>query len=98
VSRIRQVTDSVSGDPLINLLAVGDLNDDGHLDLIAKRYNNLKGIDEHSQMVELLGRGDGTFGGPRKLAIDWSGNLELLDWNGDGALGMFCTPAPQAPP
>lgn len=63
-------------------LAVGDVNGDGILDLVAGAV----GIDaENSSLVVLLGNGDGTFGSPLTTAADpWTAPAAIADFNLDG--------------
>jgi hypothetical protein len=74
-------------------VAVGDVDSDGHLDVIAvvRDYQTSKNDKEPPppQVLELLGRGDGTFSSPRKLTIELSDGVSLLDWNGDGILDLL---------
>jgi hypothetical protein len=53
-------------------LASGDLNEDGHLDLVT-----------NSPLAISFGRGDGTFGPPQGLDF-WSSGLAVADVNRDG--------------
>jgi hypothetical protein len=60
-------------------VALGDLNSDGKLDLVATDAFTI------SNVKVLLGRGDGTFGDPVEYATPWGGDsLALVDVNGDG--------------
>ncbi len=67
-----------------HLLGFGDLNNDGHVDLIVEPLSILPG------------RGDGTFGAPRSVdaTLAWSDDPEIVDravvadFNGDGRMDI----------
>jgi hypothetical protein len=71
-------------------LAVGDINGDGKVDLVA-----LGGTaNNYEQIAIALGKGDGTFGAPTTLGIEVlsiggpTEGLALGDFNGDGKLDL----------
>ena len=73
-----------------NLVAVGDLNGDGKLDLAAAAGEV---SPQMSTIAVSLGNGDGTFGSPNLLPIPTSdsfsvGSLSTADINGDGKLDL----------
>lgn len=66
-------------------LAVGDFNEDGHLDVIA--IGN-PGYGAPSSMTVLLGKGDGSFPSQTTFSWDSGGMIAVADWNGDGHLDL----------
>src|SRR6185312_6177696 len=83
-------TFSFSGDTTV-ALAVGDFNADGKLDLAVTGdpYWN----SQRSEIVVLLGHGDGTFslGGYHDLAFDYAPLIVPGDFNRDGKLDLAWT-------
>jgi hypothetical protein len=74
---------------LLNVLAAGDFDRDGKLDL-ATSANDSSGIGFNV----LLGRGDGTFVNKvQSFAISWSSSITTGDLNGDGKLDLVATAA-----
>ena len=62
-------------------LAVGDINNDGKLDLI---------LDDSATIYTYLGKGDGTFtAGASYAAIEDSGFVTVTDLDGDGNLDIY---------
>lgn len=70
------------------LLQSGDLDGDGHLDLVTTAPHPNNGP---SQILVLRGRGDGTFAGPTRYTIldETAWSEAVIDWNGDGALDIL---------
>jgi len=64
-----------------NQVAAGDLNGDGHLDLVVANGAPWQGIYEASV---LLGNGDGTFQPPLLPAFHLGHSVAMADLNGDG--------------
>ncbi|WP_055588044.1 FG-GAP repeat protein [Peterkaempfera griseoplana] len=58
-------------DALNSITAVGDINHDGHNDLLA--VSNSKRADHGNRLVLYTGKGDGTFNAGRVWANGWSG-------------------------
>jgi hypothetical protein len=64
----------------INLVALGDMNGDGHLDIV---------IGSHSKVAMLLGRGDGTFDPSLNYSSgSWPIAVTVADLNGDGKVDL----------
>src|SRR5690349_8859344 len=64
-------------------VALADLNQDGHLDLVAA-------CEGESFLGVFLGHGDGTFA-PRAEVATESGprSMAVVDWNGDGKMDLL---------
>ncbi len=60
-------------------VAVGDVNKDGHLDLV---------VGDHWVLEVLLGKGDGSFLPPVDVAAGFEAYVALGDLNGDGSLDI----------
>ncbi|WP_353112162.1 VCBS repeat-containing protein [Microbacterium sp.] len=72
---------------LKSLIGVGDLDGDGHRDLIATTATGT---------FLLSGDGDGGFSAPEKLAVNWSGATRITaagDFDGDGIPDVFTVDA-----
>jgi hypothetical protein len=68
----------------VTCVQAGDLNGDGHVDLVASVSNG-------TFVYVLLGNGDGTFGPPTLFASSNNTHaLALADLNGDGHLDVVC--------
>lgn len=64
-------------------LAVGDMNKDGHVDLVVAER-------AHQDLLFFLGKGDGSFQAPvtQALGNDSPGNIELVDVDQDGNVDL----------
>lgn len=72
-----------TGAPSPNGLALGDLNGDGHLDIVVANE------DSPGTIAVLLGNGDGTFKDPVTYAAGaWPGFGVIADFNKDGRLDV----------
>jgi RHS repeat-associated protein len=65
-------------------VALGDINGDGFLDIVASELGGAK-IDI------LLGKGDGTFQAPSLMSVVGATDVRLGDLNGDGKLDLVTT-------
>jgi FG-GAP-like repeat len=63
-----------------NSVAIGDLNNDGKLDVVTG--------SGHGGVAILLGNGDGTLQTARNFGVSFTARVELGDLNGDGALDV----------
>jgi len=77
--------------PYPQSLAVGDFNADGKLDLAASTYDYY-GLDD-SDVLILLGKGDGTFANavPQQISHGYSTYIATGDLNADGKLDLVVT-------
>ena len=67
----------------LDSMAVGDLNGDGNLDVIASTTAGM------GSGFVLLGNGDGTFGSPTASSFSPASQMVLADVNGDGKLDLL---------
>ena len=77
---------------LLNSIAVGDVNNDGFLDIVATGGRSAR--TSNQVLAVLLGRGDGTFqhqisGLPTGEVLDFGGAIALADVNRDGKLDLI---------
>ena len=70
---------------LFSFLAVGDFNEDGHMDVAGLAGSDTGGP---GVITVLLGRGDGTFASQANFAWNDGGAITVGDWNGDGHLDL----------
>jgi len=71
---------NISGSP--TMIATGDLNHDGSLDLVV-------GKNDNSGISIFLGNGNGTFGPERLIPDSLSSSIALGDLNGDGKMDII---------
>lgn len=81
---------STTTSQFIASVAVGDVNGDGFLDLLAGSAGTLPGMTPPGAIDLLLGNGDGTFGSATQILSGASHITDLMlgDFNGDGALDI----------
>jgi hypothetical protein len=80
-------------------LAVGDVNGDGHLDLVTSDGGDFSANNGYIDgLVVVLGRGDGTFGPPRRYSLGGvpsssssASPVIIRDVNGDGRADLVTT-------
>lgn len=71
--------------PCPNAIALGDFDEDGHLDLVVSVSPSFTPL--HNTLSLYRGRGDGTFGAAESIPNTWPAeDLAVLDANGDGHL------------
>ncbi|MGB9072663.1 MAG: FG-GAP-like repeat-containing protein [Terriglobales bacterium] len=78
-----------SGGFVVNDVALSDINGDGKADLLVANLGQRMNRFSRGDVLVQLGKGDGTFADPERIASSWSSSVAIADVNLDGKTDLI---------